>query len=336
MSTPIARFGRFLVAPLAVLLSFAMLPAAEAQTAVHMIVTFDESAGQNPEGMVVDRNGAIYVSVSPLGDLWRIPPGSVQPQPFGHVDGIVPGRDFGMLGLALDSHRNVYAAVQSADPAANGVWRFQRKTGVASHLPGSEAIVIPNGLAFDKHNNLYITDSRTGAIWLVPRKGGSARVWLQDAALAGDGSLGLFLGANGIAFKHGVFTVTNTELRTVLQIPKVGGLPGPISQLKILPPGDNPDGVALDSHGNAFVAMNLANAIGKLTRRGTFHIVASGFPLDFPSSVSFGTARGEREGRREREGHTTLFGVNFSIGEMFGLPPTHRPGVWKLNLGDSE
>jgi hypothetical protein len=97
-----------------------LLPAAQAQTAVHMTVTFDESAGQNPEGIVVGRNGAIYVSVSPLGDLWRIPPGSVHPQPFGHVDGIVPGRDFGMLGLALDSHRNVYAAVQSADPAANG------------------------------------------------------------------------------------------------------------------------------------------------------------------------------------------------------------------------
>ena len=93
---------------------------AHAETTVHVLVSFDESAGQNTEGMAIDRTGAIYVSVSPLGDLWKIPPGSTQPQPFGHVDGILPG-DFGMLGLAVDVFGNVYAAVQSANPDAAGV-----------------------------------------------------------------------------------------------------------------------------------------------------------------------------------------------------------------------
>jgi sugar lactone lactonase YvrE len=295
---------------------------AQAQTTVQMLVTFDESAGQNPEGIAIDRTGAIYVSVSPLGDLWRIPPGSTEPEPFGHVDGIVPGRDFGMLGLAVDAFGNVYAGVQSADPEATGVWRFDRGTGNATHLPGTEAIGIPNGLAFDKQMNLYVTDS-TGAIWRVPW-GGSAEVWLRDDALTGDGSLGLFLGANGIAYRNGVFTVTNTERRTVLQIPNDGGEPGPISVLTTLPAGDFPDGVAMDVHGDAFVAMNLANAIGEVAQDGTLDVVASGDPLDFPSSVTFGTARG---------GRTTLFGVNFSLGEMFGLPPTHRPGVFSLDAG---
>jgi sugar lactone lactonase YvrE len=325
MSTFNARRGRFLAAPIVALLSMMLMPAAaRAQTSVQMVVTFDESAGQNTEGMAIDRIGATYVSVSPLGDVWRLPPGSVQPQPFGHVDGIVPGRDFGVLGLALDVHRNVYAAVQSADPAANGVWRFDRRTGEGTHIPGSEAIAIANGLAFDKRGNLFITDSRAGAIWKVSRRGGSAEIWLQDAALTGDGSLGLFLGANGIAYRHGVFTVTNTERRTIVRIPTTGGQPGPISVVATLPAGDNPDGVALDVHGDAFVAMNLANAIGMVAPTGAFDVVASGDPLDFPSSVAFGTARG---------GRTTLFGVNFSIGELFGLPPVHRPGVWKLDAG---
>jgi sugar lactone lactonase YvrE len=325
MSTSRLRFRRFLAGPIVALLSVMLVPgAARAQTSVNMVVMFDDSAGQNPEGIAIDRNGAIYVSVSPLGDVWRLPPGSVQPQPFGHIDGIVPGRDFGVLGLTLDVHRNVYAAVQSADPAANGVWRFDRRTGEGTHVPGSEAIAIANGLAFDKHGNLFITDSRTGAIWKVARQGGSAGIWLQDAALTGDGSLGLFLGANGIAYRHGVFTVTNTERRTVLQISKVGGEPGQISVVATLPAGDNPDGIALDVHGDAFVAMNLANAIGRVTPTGALDVVASGDPLDFPSSVAFGTARG---------GRTTLFGVNFSIGELFGLPPVHRPGVWELDAG---
>ena len=78
--------------------------------------------------------------MSPLGDVWRIPPGSTQPQPFGHVNGITPGADFGLLGLAVDVFGNVYGAVQSANPAANGVWRFDRTTGAATRLPGTAAI----------------------------------------------------------------------------------------------------------------------------------------------------------------------------------------------------
>ena len=108
-----------------------------AQTPVQVVVSFDESQGQNPEGLAIDRTGAIFVSVSPLGDVWRIAPGSDDPQPFGHVDGIVPGRDFGLLGLAVDVFGNVYGAVQSADAAANGVWRFDRFTGDATRLPGT-------------------------------------------------------------------------------------------------------------------------------------------------------------------------------------------------------
>ena len=296
---------------------------AQAQTEVHVLVSFDESAGQNTEGMAIDRVGGIYVSVSPLGDLWRIPPGSTQPELFGHVDGIVPGRDFGMLGLVVDVFGNVYAAVQSANPDAVGVWRFDHGTGNATRLPGTESIAIPNGLAFDKQMNLYVTDSFTGAIWRIPW-GGSAQVWLQDPALTGNGSLGLFLGANGIAYRNGLFTVTNTERRTVLQIPKIGGQPGPISVLTNLPPGDNPDGVAMDVYGDAFIAMNLQNAIGEVHPDGSLDVVASGDPLDFPSSIAFGTARG---------GRTKLYGVNFSISELFGLPSGSGPGVFWLDAG---
>lgn len=309
--------------PLAIVVSFTLATAgtAQAQTAVHVVVAFDESAGQNPEGIAIDRVGAIYVSVSPRGDVWRIPPGSDEPQPFGHVDGIVPGRDFGLLGLAVDVFGNVYGAVQSSDPAANGVWRFNRGTGDATRLPGTAAIAIANGLAFDKLSNLYVTDSRSGTIWRIPW-GGSADVWAEDPALTGDGSLGLFLGANGIAFRNGVFTVTNTERRTVLRIPKVGGEAGAISVVTTL--AANPDGVALDVFGNAFVTENLANTIARVTAGGSVDVVASGAPLDFPSSVAFGTARGLR---------STLFGVNFSITEALGFPPGPGPGVFSLNAG---
>ena len=55
--------------------------------------------------------------------------------------------------------------------------------------------------------------------------------------------------------------------------------------LATLPAGDNPDGVTMDVFGDAFVALNLANAIGKITPSGSMSVVASGDPLDFPSSA---------------------------------------------------
>jgi hypothetical protein len=80
----------------------------------------------------------------------------------------------------------------------------------------------------------------------------------------------------------------------------------------------------MDVFGDAFVAMNLANAIAEVTPSGSMHVVASGGPLDFPSSVVFGTAHGYR---------TSIFGVNFSVSELFGLPSGPGPGVYVFNAG---
>jgi hypothetical protein len=320
MSAARQRFHRGVIAIVAAgaILAIPIAPA-NAQTDVHVVVSFDESAGQNPEGIALDRVGDVFVSVSPLGDLWKIPAGTSTPQPFGHIDGIVPGRDFGLLGLAVDVFGNVYGAAQSADPAVDGVWRFDRRTGDATRLPGTNAIAIPNGLAFDTTGNLFVTDSAAGAIWRI-RWGGSAQLWLQDPALAGDGSLGLGvpLGVNGIAYRNGLFTVTNTEQRTVLSITRSGS----IDEVTTLT--GNPDGVAMDVLGNAYVAVNLENEIDRVSPGGSVDVVASGDPLDFPSSVAFGTAGGRRR---------TLYGVNFSLSEIFGLPPGFGPAVFTVDVG---
>ena len=240
------------------LLVLATAGGAFAQATVHVVVAFDESKAQNPEGIAIGRTGSIFVSVSPLGDVWRIPPGSTQPQPFGHVNGITPGADFGLLGLAVDVFGNVYGAVQSANPAANGVWRFDRNTGAATRLPGTAAIGLANGLAFDKQMNLYVTDSARGAIWRIPWDG-SASIWLQDPALTGDGSLGLNLGANGIADPARPADGHEHRAAHHAADPQ-GGWPARLDLRcsTSLPAGDNPDGVTMDVFGDAFVAMNLA------------------------------------------------------------------------------
>ena len=324
MDTPRNRIGRSAIALVVCsLMAIGFAGVAHADAPVHVVASFDEARGENPEGIAIGRTGSIFVSVSPLGDVWRFAPGSDDPEPFAHVPGIVPGRDFGLLGLAIDVFGNVYGAVQSASTAANGVWRFDRWTGDATRLPGTSGIGIPNGLAFDKQKNLYVTDSARGAIWRIPWRG-SAAVWVQDTKLTGDFSLGLGLGANGIAIQRGVLTVTNTERRTILRIPNAHGEAGPISVVTTLPMGDNPDGVAMDVFGNAYVCFNLADTVGRIAPSGTMTVVASGDPLDFPSSVAFGTARGKR---------STLYGVNFSIGELFGQPSGSGPGVFSIGVG---
>ena len=191
---------------------------------MQVVTSFDEAQGQNPEGIAIDRTGSIFVSVSPLGDVWRIPPGSDDPQPFGHVDGITPGADFGLLGLAVDVFGNVYGAVQSANPDG------QRRLALRPVHRRCDTTAGHRGDGHPERSRVRQADEplrdRFG-----PRRdladplGRQAAIWLQDPALTGDGSLGLGLGANGIAVQRGVFTVTNTERRTILRIPKVGGEP---------------------------------------------------------------------------------------------------------------
>lgn len=325
-----ARFSSTRIRPsrlaaLAILASLLVLisGASAAAVDVEVVVSFSEPAGQNPEGLAVDGSGNTFVSMSALGQLWKIPAGSTTPEVFGSISGIVPGQDFGLLGLATDEAGNVYGAVQAADPDANGVWRFDATTGEATRLAGSESIQVANGLAFGTRGTLYVTDSLLGAIWRIPA-GGAAKVWLRDPRLTGDGSLGLFIGANGIAFRHHVLYVTNTERRTLLVVPvRANGTAGHLAIRTNFAPGFSPDGLALDVVGNAFVAINLQNTIMRVAQDGSQAVVAAGDPLDFPSSVAFGNTKGTRR---------TLFVVNFSIAELFGIPGGFGPALLRIGV----
>lgn len=312
--------------------------AAIANSAAGLLYAFDESAGENPEGIAVDKTGNIFVSASALGQIWIIRPGSAGPEVFGAVAGIDPfAGDVGILGLAVDAPGNVYAGVQSSNQAANGVWVFDRKTGAATRIPGSEQIGLANDVAFDKRGTLYITDSAAGAIWRVP-KNGALEAWLTDEPLlAGTGALGLGvpIGANGIEYRQGTLYVANTEQALIVTIP-VGprGAPGPATVLTSFPvvevaPGvfqpGVPDGLAFDVHGTLYVAQINISTVAAVALDGTIETVHAGDPLDWPSSIAFGTGRGYGQ---------TLFAVNFSIGEANGdLTDRAGPGVVALPVG---
>ncbi|MFN0089264.1 MAG: SMP-30/gluconolactonase/LRE family protein [Acidimicrobiales bacterium] len=280
--------------------------AASTRSSTRTIVAFDPDAGQLPEGVAVDNVGNVFVSLSPLGQLVRVAPGAQAAEPFGAVSGLLEG-DIGLIGLAVDAPGNVYGAVMSMNPQARGVWRFDRRTGSEVRVPGTENMVFPNSIAFDRRGTMYITDIVLGAVWRV-RPGGVAESWLVHPLLAGDGSggFGVPLGANGIAVRQGVVYVGVTETALLVTIPVLkGGAPGEPAVYAELPLEYSVDGIALDVHGGVYVAAPGVNAVVRVNRDGSVDTLATAADgLDAPTSVAFGTGKGHRQ---------SLFAVNFSI-----------------------
>ena len=301
---------------------------AQAGSGVRTVIEFDAAAGQLPEGVAVDRAGNVFMSLAPLGQLLKLEPGEDEPKVFSAVPGIDPeGGDLGMAGLAVNRRGDVYAAVIAK--AAQGVWRFDRRTGAAARLPGTEAIPFPNGLAFDRRGNLDVASSSEGpapgggflgGIWRVSRRGAVERI-MADPALGGTGQLvpgGV--GINGIAHRRGRLFVVNTEQGTYLRIRVKPD--GSLGVPKLLASGAalvGADGVAFDVRGRLYVAVISQSTIVRIDHRGRIRPVADvDDGLDWASSLAFDTRRGHRR---------TMYAVNFALGTRFGNPPGHGPAL---------
>jgi len=318
------------------------------RTAFPEFIALDASQGEYPEGVAVDKVGNIFVSIGggsgPRGAILKFTPA-------GDKSVLVDFGTPGAVGLAVDADGDVYVA-RSIAPN-NGVYRVDRQ-GRVVRLPGTEQIVFPNALAFDQRGNLYVTETFSinpssgafdlGGIWRIPPRG-RAQLWLRDELLTGLGPT-LFpypVGANGIAFYHGDLYVINTDQALVVRVP-VGyhgrpGQPEVWTQVADVPESiffENPfiplmpDGLALDVHGNIYIAVPSRAAIVRINADDLSQETLTAFPdsalPDAPLSVAFGTGKGERE---------SLFISNGGISQMIvpGLPWA-GPGLVKIEVGN--
>jgi sugar lactone lactonase YvrE len=303
-----------------------------------------------PEGVAVDKVGNVYVSVNVPGgsdQIWKFAPSGEESV---LVDFGAPGY---ACGLAVDAVGNVYMARPIVP--AHGVFRVG-PDGDAALLPGTEQIIGADALAFDQQGTLYITEIfsgvfsgdpstsvfEQGGIWRIP-KGGTAQLWLRDELLTGLGPT-FFpypVGANGIGFYHGALYVNNTDKALVVRVPvRPDGSPGQPEvwkQLEDVPESpfyQSPflplmlDGLALDVHGNVYLAVPTRAAIVRINAADLSQDTVAVYPdvpLDAPLSLAFGTGTGERQ---------SLFISNGGFSGLF-IPgmPWAGPGLVKVEVG---
>jgi sugar lactone lactonase YvrE len=313
--------------------------------------------GVSPRGVAVDKVGNVYVSVGEV----RAKLEYIQIRKFTPAGEQLFSVEIGqgtIGGLAVTADGDLYVAMAAG--LNKGVYRMDRE-GQIELLPGSNQIFFANGLAFDERGTLYVTESVSltiftpqgkpagpGSIWRIPR-GGEAKLWMRDELLRGTGGLGqpVWIGANGIAYYHGNLYVTNTEKGTVMRIPvqKDGsaGVPevwttlqevfeSPLAGFPIPVMGD---GIALDVHGNLYVAVLTRSAVVRINLLDKSQQTVAAFrfpdylplyaPLDFPASLVFGTGKGER---------TSLFVTNLGMGKGLVPPlPWVGPSLTKIDAG---
>jgi sugar lactone lactonase YvrE len=168
----------------------------------------------------------------------------------------------------------------------------------------ASGLAFPNGMAEDRHGNIYVADSFLGAIFRFSEENPDLEVWFTDPALLSRNP-DQTVGANDLALdadQHFLY-VDNAGNRQVLRIPiDEDGDPGKIQLFadgaaldkKLHLTGavalNFADGMQFDVKGNLYVMANIVNEIDVFDRDGELIHRYSGKgqnALDFNASLVF-------------------------------------------------
>ena len=306
---------------------------------VEIVAGFDTAAQELPEGITIDKIGNIYVTMGfPFwwapgdGQIRKISPDGTETELAFFEDGQGPS------GIVVNARGDIYFNRPNPfDPATNGVYQLHNDGG-AERLWGSENIVGgANGIAFDKHNNLFVSDSGLGAIWMIPADGtGPAFIWSDDESLFGC-PFPDDVGANGVAIWKSSVYVANTGKGLLVRIPILDDGSAGTAEVVAGDAGScipdvlyGLDGIALDMHGTVYALSVLQNSLIRIDPGdGSYEVlltVEDG--LYNPASIAFGTGKGDRR---------SVFIANYAlfpdIPEWGGAGLSLGPAVLKFDVG---
>ncbi len=322
-----------------------------------VVKSFDASRSELPEGVAIDNAGNIYVSLGPpifvgsdFGQIRKIGSDGAKTalveylsissagtnSPFNGSDGaetvLVEYPDGpSPAGLAVDASGNVYYALPSNDDNTRGVYHLTDDGGT-ERLPGTENVVLPNGLALDEQGNLYVSDSILGAIWRIPSgEAAVAEIWFQHEWVAGCPEDPL--GANGVAYGEGNLYAASTSKGLLVRIPILED--GSAGEPEIAAGEDDcdpefdeldaMDGIALDVDGNVYALLVLQHKLVRIDPNdGSSTVLLTDVDgLWNPASIVFGVGKDNRE---------SVFFTNYAV-----LPPAPDnslgPAVLKFDVG---
>ena len=303
---------------------------AKASGQLEAVYSFEAGNKELPEGITIDKAGNMYVSLGPpifaggdYGAVWKLSPdGKEATSLMEYPDGPAPA------GIVTDAPGNVYFAYPNPGTGSGGVYRIT-DNGSTQQVPGTENMIVPNGLAFDKQGNLFVSDSVMGAVWRIPsNESDPAEIWLQHELLSACSPE--YIGANGVAFWKGDLYVANSGRGALIRVPIFeNGSPGePMMVAGNLDCKEEGlfgmDGIALDIHGNVYALLVIHNKLVRIDPiDGSYTILLSEEDgLWNPASLAFGTGKGNRE---------SIYITNYAV-----IPPgsdIFGPAVLKYDVG---
>lgn len=304
----------------------ALLAAGASAAEPSTVALFNPAAFETPESVQFDRHGNAYLSLALTGEVRKVAPDGTQTtlaflpirpdvRPCGNAFGLAL-----MGGVALDHRGNLYASVNSCDPAQLGVWKVT-PSGSASLLAGLPQGAAPNGIAY--HGGwLYVADTLLGRVWRVhPDGDGAPEVWTADTLLT-PLFIPLVPGPNGLQVFRGEVYVAVSDRAHVAAFPI--NEDGSAGAGRVHASGVGLDDFAFDVRGNLYGTTDPSNTVVLVRPGGTSEVILDASDgLDGPTAAAFGAGRDSKG----------LYITNAAFPFFPGPGPARRPSLMRLDVG---